>query len=154
MKKIILFYFLIASSFSVFSQTKNDSLYSAVSINDQSLVIALIKDGADVNYVKSAGPWVKTNCLITAVEKGNIDMVKILIEAKVNVNWKDGFNTSAIMYSAKKGAKDIVVLLLDNGANIKDEDGKGNSVLTAAKESKNKDLVKFVEGKLREKEKE
>ena len=154
MKKSILICLIIASAFSAFSQTKNDSLYSAVSINDQPLVIALIKDGADVNYVKSAGPWVKTNCLLTAVEKGNIDMIRILIEGKVNVNWKDGFNTSAIMYAAKKGAKDIVVLLLDNGANIKDEDGKGNSVITAAKESKNKDLVKFVEGKLKEKEEE
>ena len=81
MKKIIMLILMFGSSFSVFSQTKNDSLYTAVSINDQPLVIALIKEGADVNYVKSAGPWVKTNCLLTAVEKGNIEITSVNLQA-------------------------------------------------------------------------
>lgn len=75
------------------------------------------------------------------------DISKILIENKADVNWKDGFKTSAIIYAASSGNKELVELLLSHGANINDSDGQGNTVLTAAKESKNKDLIKFIKEK-------
>ncbi len=149
MKNVILVILISVFTFCLSGQNNNDSLYKAVSINDLVWARSLLKSGADVNYVKSQGQWMKVNSLITAVNKGNFEMAKLLVENKADVNWKDGFNTTALMYAASKGSKDIVVLLVDNGADIKAEDGKGNTVLSAAKESKNNDLVKYIEDKLR-----
>jgi len=87
--------------------------------------------------------------LITAVNSAKIEIAKMLIDKKADVNWKDGFNTTALMYAASKGNKDMVVMLLNNGANIDDNDGQGNSVLSAAKRSKNKELVRFIQKQLK-----
>ncbi len=45
----------------------------------------------------------KVNMLITAVTNGNIYMVQILIMDGVDVKWKDGFNTTALMYAGLRG---------------------------------------------------
>jgi len=98
------------------------------------------------------GPWMKVSVLIIAVNNKNIEIAKLLLENKADVNWKDGFNSSAILYATSSGNIEMVKLLLEYGADINDNDGKGNTVLTAAKESKDKDLISFVEKKLKEKE--
>ncbi len=134
-----------------FGQDSNEKLYKAIVKGDTSLVKQLLNDKADPNFIKAEGPWMKVSMLITAVNNGNIDIVKILIANKADIKWKDGFNTTALMYAAAKGNKEIVVVLLDNGGDINDNDGKGNTVLSAAKESKNKELIKFIEEKLKEK---
>jgi ankyrin repeat protein len=87
------------------------------------------------------------NMLVLAVNNDNFDIAKILITNKVNVNWKDGFQTSALMYAAAKGNKEMAVLLLDNGADVNANDGKGNTVLSAAKESENKELINYIQEK-------
>ncbi len=150
MRKLITLYLTILISGTIFGQDNNEKLYQAIAKGDTTLVKQLLNDKADPNFVKASGPWMKVNMLITAVNNGNIDIVKILIADKADVKWKDGFETTALMYAASKGNKDIVVLLLDNGADINDNDGKGNTVLSAAKESKNKELIKLVQIKLKE----
>ena len=141
---------LIGLTFSTIAQDKSEQLYAAVTKNDKDKVEKLVKTGADVNYVKKAGPWMKVSVLITAVNNQNLEIAKLLIDNKANVNWKDGFKTSAILYAANTGSIDMVQLLLENGADIKDNDGQGNTVLTAAKESKNKALIAFVKEKSKE----
>ena len=91
------------------------------------------------------------NPLVSSITLKQYDISKVLIENKADVNWKDGFKTSAIMYAAAEGNKELVELLLSNGANINDNDEQGNTVLTAATESKNEDLIKFVKEKIGEK---
>lgn len=150
MKKATIFLFSILISGTIFGQENNEKLYQAIVKGDTALTRQLLNDKADPNFIKSSGPWMKVNLLTTAVNTGNITMVKMLIENKADVKWKDGFNTTSLMYAASKGNKDIVAFLLDNGAEINDNDGKGNSVLSAAKESKNKELVKFINAKLKE----
>ena len=151
MKKAILLFSIILIAGAIFGQDNNEKLYSAITRGDTLIVRQLLNNDADPNYIIASGPWMKVNMLITAVNNGNIDIAKMLIAKNANVNWKDGFNTTALMYAAAKGNKDMVILLLNNGANISDNDGQGNTVLTAAKESKNKDLIKFIQGKLKEK---
>jgi uncharacterized protein len=150
MKKTILTFFvaLIAIGNS-WAQDTNEKLYREVINGDTIKINKLLKDKADPNYIKSEGPWMKVNMLITAVINNKLDVVKLLIAKKVNINWKDGFNTSAIIYAASKGNIEIFKLLLENGANINDNDGQGNSVLTAAKESGDKELISFIEDKLK-----
>ena len=109
----------------------------------------LLAENADANYVKATGSWMKTDLLITAVNKENLEIVKLLIKYKADVNWKDGFNTSALMYAAAKGNKDIVIFLLDHGADINANDGHGNTVLSSAKESNKKELVALIEERMK-----
>lgn len=137
---------------STVAQDKGEQLYEAVTKNNEDKVEELIEKGADVNFVKEAGPWMKVSVLITAVNNKNLEIARLLLDNKADVNWKDGFNTSAILYAASSGSIEMVKLLLEHGADINGNDGKGNTVLTAAKESKDKDLISFVEEKLKEKE--
>jgi len=145
MKKLITTLWFSICIISVFGQKVNEQLYKAIVKNDSEKVAKLLKQNADPNYIISSGPWMKVNMLITAINNDNIEIVKLLISTKADVNWKDGFNTTALMYAAAKGNKDIVILLLDNGADINATDGQGNTVLTAAKESKNQDVIKLIE---------
>lgn len=139
-----LFIFILSLSTSIaMAQNSNDSLYRAVVKNDTTLLKQLIKQGADVNYVKQEG-WMKVSPLITAVNNKNLISVKILLDNKADVNWKDGFQTTALMYAASSGLEDIVKLLLDKGANVTTKDKQGNDALSAAKESKNDKVIELI----------
>jgi|8_EtaG_2_1085327.scaffolds.fasta_scaffold16421_4 ankyrin repeat protein len=152
MKTIMTIICFLGLTLTTVAQDKNEQLYEAVTKNDKDKVEKLIDKGADVNYIKHVGPWMKVSVLIIAVNNKNIEIAKLLLENKADVNWKDGFNSSAILYATSSGNIEMVKLLLEYGADINDNDGKGNTVLTAAKESKDKDLISFVEKKLKEKE--
>ncbi|PKH52287.1 hypothetical protein CXF68_17005 [Tenacibaculum sp. Bg11-29] len=155
MKNIFTFILYIGITISTTTaQNKNEKLYQAVVQNDLTKTKKLIKKGADVNFVKQSGPWVKVNLLITAINNKNLEITKVLLENKADVNWKDGFKTSAILYGANSGNVELIKLLLKYGSNINDNDGKRNTVLTAAKESKNLEMIKFVEQKINKKSKE
>ena len=150
-RSVLIIFIIIFKGLHVFGQDGNEKLYNAIVQGDSSIVKQLLKNGADPNYVISKGAWMKVNMLITAVTNENIYIVKILIMNGVDVKWKDGFNTTALMYAASGGSIDMVKLLLESGANIDDNDGQGNSVLSAAKESKNAAVIALVENKLNEK---
>ncbi|WP_443946609.1 ankyrin repeat domain-containing protein [Pedobacter sp. AW1-32] len=139
-----LFIFILSFSTSiVMAQSSNDSLYRAVVKNDTNLSKQFIKKGANVNYVKQQG-WMKVSPLITAVNNKSFSLVKILIDNNADVNWKDGFQTTALMYAASNGLEDIVRLLLEKGADAMIKDNQGNDALSAAKESKNIKVVELI----------
>ena len=149
MKKLLLLLVLfISTTILTLAQDKDEQLYLAVQKNDKVKVEMLLKKKADPNYIKQAGPWMKVSPLIEAVNNTNIEIVKLLIANGAQVDWRDGFNTTGLMYAAAKGNIEIVELLLQNGADLNASDGKGNNVLSAAKESKNDELVALIESKL------
>lgn len=152
MKILLTLFCLLGLSLSMAAQDMNEQLYEAVTKNDKKNAEKLLDKGADVNYVKIAGPWMKVSILITSVHNKNTEIAKLLLEKKADVNWKDGFKTSAILYAANTGSIEMLKLLLEFGADINDNDGQGNTVLNSAKESKNKDLIKFVKEKMKEKD--
>jgi ankyrin repeat protein len=148
MKNTFLTILILLFSVTAFGQNKGEKLYNLVVKNDTENAIKLISENADVNYVKESG-WVKVNTLISAINNVNVEIVKSLLEHNADVNWKDGFNTTALMYAASKGNREIVDLLLKYGADINANDGEGNTVLTAAKESKNSELIALIEVKMK-----
>jgi uncharacterized protein len=148
MKNTFLTVLILLFSVTAIGQNKGEKLYNLVVKNDTENAIKLISENADVNYVKESG-WVKVNSLISAINNVNVEIVKSLLEHNADVNWKDGFNTTALMYAASKGNKEIVDLLLKYGADINANDGEGNTVLTAAKESKNSELIALIEVKMK-----
>lgn len=136
----------------LFGQNVDEKLYKAVKENNLSDVNEFIKQNGNPNFTEEKS-WVKINLLITAVKNNNYEIAKKLIESKADINWKDGFNTSALMYACSNGSLKIVNLLIENGADINANDEQGNSVLTAAKESNNKDLILLIENKLKNEKK-
>src|SRR6185295_10146323 len=106
--------------------------------------------GADVNYVKSEGVKNKENLLITAVINKNVDIARILLEYKADINWKDSTKSSAILYAAKSN-KEMFKLISDYGGDLNEVDTQGNNVLTNAKLTNDQELIIVVEEKLKEK---
>jgi ankyrin repeat protein len=131
-----------------FGQTPNEKLYQAVVQRDTAAVRQALNSQADPNYVQAVGPWMKASVLTTAVNKRDIAVVKMLLARHANVNWKDGFNTSALMYAAALGNKELTLLLLAAGADVQASDGKGNTVLSAAQEGKNQDVIQLIQSRL------
>ena len=60
--------------------------------------------------------------IIEATKHGHVEMIKILIINKIDINFRDNHGMSAISWAAKRGYIDIAQILLDNGAdpNIRD----------------------------------
>jgi ankyrin repeat protein len=149
MKKICVLLLLLNSIFLVSAQNKNDLLYDAILKNDKETVEKQLATGASANYIKELSPWLRVSMLIAAVDNSNLEIVKLLIANKADVQYRDGFYTTAIMYAASSGELNIAKVLFDAGAKANDNDGKGTSVLSSAKESENAELIALVEAKLK-----
>jgi ankyrin repeat protein len=120
------------------------SLVSAVKngdYNNVNLLIetikTLIEAGEDVNE--------KERPLVLAAEKGNIDIVKLLLEHGADVNGTESkYGSAPLHFAAQKGYLDVVKLLLDYGADINQLNDQGTTPLHFAAEGGNIDIVKLL----------
>ncbi|MDV2489389.1 MULTISPECIES: ankyrin repeat domain-containing protein [Campylobacter] len=127
----------------------------------------LIKHGANINYENSFG---KT-ALFYAIDFGDIDLIKFLVENGANTNHKyinksgkdaiaSGFRNipfyqnlcalehtsrTVFMHAAFHSVPEVLDLLIKNGANIDDIDDMGYNALDYAIWSKNKENIMFLE---------
>jgi|SRR6185312_1226398 len=148
MKKFILIAALLLSGINLKAQSLNDQLYSAIARKDTLMVEKLLGKGADANYIKNLDGMGMTLLIFTVNYTGDFKTVKLLVEHKADVNKKDAFNITALMYAASEGYINIIKYLLDNGADIYANDGKGNTVLSAAKEGNHTEAIKLIESRL------
>ena len=86
-------------------------------------------------------PGFPTTFLILAAGNGHLELVKILVKHKAQIDKADSFNATALMAAATNGSLDVVQFLLANGANAKD-------ALASAKEGGNAEVVKLIKSKL------
>ena len=97
---------------------------------DTSAVKVFLDAGMDINVVNK-----ETTALIEAARKSHIDIVKLLLERGVDVNWgKDGKGTAlywAVMDSYSK-TEEIVALLLQHGADVNAKTMRGYTPLMVA----------------------
>lgn len=63
-------------------------LDAAIEQEDNEILRLLIDFGADVNAVSESANWPKPP-LYRAIEKGRLDIIRILLERGVNYNWRD-----------------------------------------------------------------
>lgn len=89
---------------------------------------------------KSSLIYGKNTPLCVAIQKGEFDLVKKLIEYGADVNEKS-FGMTPLMVAARYNKVDIIRFLLANGANINTKDEKGFTALKYAELSLANDAV-------------
>jgi ankyrin repeat protein len=129
--------------------TPAQSLKKAVLKSDLATAEALLKSGTDPNTPIEIVPGSATTYLITAATNNSLDLVKLLLQSKAQVNQVDAFKTTALMTAASKGNAAMVTLLLASGADARAKDDDGKDALALAKESGNAAVVALLEAKLK-----
>lgn len=115
----------------------NHKLVNAAKANDDVTVLEMLKLGANVNARDAR----QETPLIWASHNGNEKMVKVLLDAKADINLKNGQNSgqyTALMEAAHKGHVDVVCILIRAGADLKiTNQGKQTAEQVADKNGKN-----------------
>ncbi len=113
-----------------------EDLLAAVRKGDAARVQALLAQGADAN---AKSPYGATG-LFFAADRGNVEIIKILLDHGANVNVKDTFyGATALSWATQKERWDVIKLLLGKGATAGADD-----VLMTAVEKGNAEIVKAV----------
>jgi ankyrin repeat protein len=134
---------LIAGAAVAQGKDKNQSLFTAVTFHDPSKAKQLIEDGADIEAKDDLG----LTCLVIACSKGNLEIVKLLLEkgAKVNAPAADG--TTPLMAVAGSGSVysvEIAQRLLEKGADVAARNKDGKTAINFANDKADKKLAEFL----------
>ena len=152
MKRVLLLVatlFCFATAASAQTPTPAQSLKKAVLKSDLAAAEALLKAGTDPNAPIEIVPGSATTYLITAATANSLDMAKLLLQSKAQVNQVDAFKTTALMTAAGKGNVALVTLLLASGADVRAKDDDGKDALALAKEGGHAAVVTLLEAKLK-----
>ena len=95
---------------------------------------------ANVNAVNKDG----NPALILAMEKGYVEIVKLLLEAGANANARDKDGNYALILAMEEGYVGIVKLLLEAGANTNARDEYGWTALMNAARDGHVEIVKLL----------
>ncbi|GAB2786393.1 ankyrin repeat protein [Hymenobacter luteus] len=150
LRAFLTFLFIVSLSVASLAQTKAKELFAAIHDNDARKVEQLLNEGADASAIMQMGPGAQFSALTMAINTSTFPIVKLLVEHKAQLEWKDWFKTTALMYAAGKGSPELVELLLAHGADVRADDGQGTTVLGAAQQSKNRKVIALIEAKLKE----
>jgi ankyrin repeat protein len=101
-----------------FAQDRNEELFAAARKGDAATVKSLLERGVDVNTKFRYG----ATALSYAADKGHVEVVKILLAHKADLNVKDTFyGATPIIWAAQKGHAKVVEALLEAGAQGRDD---------------------------------
>lgn len=89
----------------------------------------LLASGASVDTANSYG---RTPLSLVSRESGNVDLARMLIDRKADVNARDKFGDSPLQLAAWRGFRPVVELLLDRGAAIPADTRARNQLLSQA----------------------
>nr|XP_055187923.1 ankyrin repeat domain-containing protein 26-like [Nyctereutes procyonoides] len=112
-----------------------------VAVNEKKeKMVAFLVEEANINAVDYA----KRSALHLACANGHVDIVKLLIDRKCQLNLRDGENTTALMKAVQSQEEACVDILLKHGANPDVKDNKGNTALHYAAFGENVTIAQKV----------
>ncbi len=115
-------------------------LHHALTVKSLELVLLLIENKADVNI---AGRLGRTPLLwAISVVENSTDMISVLIDVGAQIEAKDSFGYTPLVYAAQRGNADVVNLLLSKNADIPIEPPNGRRLLSFCAQNGLKDLLK------------
>lgn len=100
-----------------------------------------LKKGANIKGVE---PQMGATALIAGSISGNVEIIKLLIDAKSDVNAKSNEGSSALYYCAAQGNAEGVKILLENKAEANAVNGNGETALMRAAYGGHTDVVKAL----------
>lgn len=102
-------------------------------------------DGYDLNESDDEEPLDYT-ALHCAVLNNNLEMVQVLVEAGADINARDAFECTPLLYSvaSKNGDVSIAKLLVEKGADVFVRDKNDRSALKLALENRHFEIAKLI----------
>jgi serine/threonine protein kinase len=135
--------FLLALSllppFLGWNETVGDNLNNAVMEGRIADVRQFIAQGEDLNESRGRG----RPPLVTAVQNGDLELVKLLIAAGAKVNPRTDF-MGPIHYAVVARRREILEFLLDQGASVNAQDNTGDTALSLAAKRGDAEIVELL----------
>ncbi|HEV8037632.1 MAG TPA: ankyrin repeat domain-containing protein [Bryobacteraceae bacterium] len=129
---------LVLGVLTAVAEEPSDQFYQAIRNNDLSALASLVKT-VDVNTKDQH----ESTPLMYAAAYGSLDAMRLLLGAGANVNAKNAFDTTALLWCAGDLAK--VRLLVEKGANINARSKQGRTpLIIAAAQDGNSETVKLL----------
>ncbi|PKH51580.1 hypothetical protein CXF68_13190 [Tenacibaculum sp. Bg11-29] len=97
-------------------------VFKAILNGDITKIKQALINGENVNITRVIDA--NQSMLHYATNDKNTELIKLLIEHKININIKDEYGTTALHKAAKKGFISIVKMLIENGALVDIKDNK------------------------------
>lgn len=144
MKRLLITIALLFAAATTFCQSKNELLYRAISQQDSVTAANLLDKKADPNFKKKMEGFLQVSMLILAVQNDDLNIVKLLVSRGAEIDWRDTFKSTALMYAANQGNKEIINYLVSHGADVNAKDDQGNTVLSAAVEKGDNQVVLLI----------
>jgi len=116
-------------------------IYDAAGTGDLERVKALLVANVDVNAPRADDG---VTALMTASEFGHLDVVRVLLEAKAEVNAKMNNGGTALILASSYGHLDVVKALLDAKADANAKAGNGGMALMLASEKGHLEVVQAL----------
>ncbi|KAK7091540.1 protein phosphatase 1 regulatory subunit 12A-like [Littorina saxatilis] len=107
------------------ANSRQEAFWDACGFGRTHLVKKFIEEGIDINWVS----FTHDCCPIHVASQGKPDVVKLLIEAKCNVNVQDSRGMTALHHAAMKGELDILQMLIEAGCELNTQDKNGWTAL-------------------------
>ena len=95
-------------------------------------------------YFNESTQMDKANALVLAAERGNLEIVKFLIERGVKIESKDVDGATALYGAALNGRTSVVQYLVEKGADVNAADNEGYVPLAMAAKNNHLDIVKYL----------
>ncbi len=92
----------------------------------------------------SSGAHRGRTALHIAAERGNLQIVRLLIEHEVDVDLADALGCTALHHAARGAHVEVVALLLAGGADSEARDGEGRSPLHVAADAECESVIKLL----------
>jgi len=96
---------------------------------------------AEINHMSQEE---KDKRLISVAENNNIKLVELLLQAGADINAKNNYGWTALMWASKYGYKDVVKLLIKAGADINAKTYSGWTALISASGNGHIDVVELL----------